>query len=303
MARSGLRETIERIRRQLSSSFRWEVTTFSGALNSATTSVVLTSLSDGCIAGSVLSASGEDMRVTAVDRSTRTCTVLRGWGGTMATTHADGDEVALNARFTSGAILDAILDEVASWGTDLYKVTATTMSTTGENMVEVPSALSGCLYVLSVHRKVTSSIAVSTSNAWPRVDDWYDVRVPIVTAWEGATTTGHAIRFADPQTGTLLITAAMPIDISALTLDQDLIDDGGMAQGMLEVVDLGAKWRLMQDAENGLSARGSQDDTRAAQEVPPGSAMGVARGIRQLYVRRRREEAAKLQAQHPVTMR
>jgi hypothetical protein len=69
---------------------------------------------------------------------------------------------------------------------------------------------------------------------------------------------------------------------------------------MLDVLDMGIKWRLLGDSEVGRSARNAQDVPRRAEEVPPKSASDEAVRIYPLYVRRKAEEIDRLRWQYPL---
>jgi len=63
--------------------------TLNGAINASTTSVVYTSAGDAASIGDVIIIDSERMFVTLENTGTNTLTVVRGWAGTTAATHAD----------------------------------------------------------------------------------------------------------------------------------------------------------------------------------------------------------------------
>lgn len=306
MARSQVGETAQRIRRQLASSFRYEVARHSGTLAAdaaATTVSFAESLAPSVQPGAVLSHQGEDMRVVSVDRVARTATVLRAWQDSTLTAIADGAELMINARFTLNAIVEAMRDEVNSWGPDLYKAHgAAVVTTAGADTVELPAAFAEALHVIEVRRQASAvTIGNETSTSWPVIPVRVQ-RAPL-GAWTAAPTSGVLLRFVEPNPNTsIFVLAALPITLDDAAWTDDLIDDHGLERGMIEVLDLGVKWRLLVDAESDVSSRSSQDDPRRNAETPPGQAVTLSTAVRRLYTRRRAEEAGKLRGKYPVRM-
>ena len=69
---------------------------------------------------------------------------------------------------------------------------------------------------------------------------------------------------------------------------------------MLDVLTMGVKMRLLIDNEADRSSRRAQDDSRRAEETPPEAALTSMRVSYPLYLRRRTEEAHKIQALYPI---
>jgi hypothetical protein len=299
VARSQVGETVQRIRRQLASSFRYEVSTLTDALTAVATdiSVTMSIFPMSVIEGAVLSVGGEDMRVLTVDRPNKTCTVIRAWLDSTLEVHAVNDEVAINPRFSSFTIFDAIRDEIESWGPDLFRVIGETVPVAATTAAfELDSTFAGAYFIIEARRNITEDETV----VWPQVA----ARVQFAPsgAWSVAPGSGFYMRIIEPSwsASSVFVMAAVPFDTTTMTATSDLIADIKLERSMLELVDLGVKMRLMYDAENNTSSRAAQDDPRRNEETPAGAAIGVARSIRQLYTRRRTEEGLKLRGRYPI---
>jgi hypothetical protein len=119
--------------------------------------------------------------------------------------------------------------------------------------------------------------------------------------WTGASTSGLLLRLVNPvESGTLFVSAAMPIVAGEPALTDDLVDDVLVPASLLDVLEMGVKLRLVQDGEWARTARQAQDDSRRTAEVPPGSTVQPMQFGVAMYRNRRQEEVNKLRAQYPI---
>jgi hypothetical protein len=301
MARTTVENTIERIRRQLASTVRLEINTLGSTLTDSTTTFPLTyDVANSIRSGAVLSVGRELMRVITVNVSSKEVTVIRGWQDTNAAAHDTGAEVLINPRFTRFDIFDAIVQEIDSWSPDIFRVEDDTddfpVEATG---FEVPTAYVNALGVVSLRRNYTED----ASAVWPDMPfKLYRGRSGSLTPTEG---TGMYVRFTKglgytTQAGAYAIRYALPYD-TALIVDEDtdLVGDVGIDSPLLELVELGVKYRLLMDDENPRSGRGVQDEPRRTEEVPPGASMNQTQAVLQRYERRRNSEVLRLRTMHP----
>lgn len=294
MARTDIRQVVERIRRQLNGAFRYEVTTLgASAVPSDTVLTLAYALPPSLIPGAVLSIGTETMRVLGIDANAREVTVLRGWYDSEPQAHADQAEVWINPRFTATDIFEAMHDELASWPVTLYKVVGDTFPVTnGQQTLELPAAWRYAYGIIDVRRQW----GASTGTAWPRLP----ARVQRGDDW-GSIASGIHLRFTEPVCpGEVYVQAGIPFDLTAYAYANDLVDDVGLAGSMLDVLTMGVKMRLLIDNEADRSSRRAQDDSRRAEETPPDAALTSMRVSYPLYLRRRTEEALKLQALYPI---
>jgi hypothetical protein len=302
MARDTVSNVIERVRRSLASTVRMEINVLGASLNDTDTTVQLSyALTKSLRSGAVLSIGSELLRVIEVDDLAKTVEVLRGWQDSSAQTHASGDEVLINPRFTRFDIFDAIVEEIETWAPDIFYVEHDELAVTDESYsVELPADKADALAVISVHRNWTED---DRAGVWPEMD--FTLQRGTVGTWSATTLSGLLIRFTSggsgrARAGKVLITLARPYDPSALTEDSDLFEDLGLDRSQMELVELGVKYRLMMDDEQGRSARNAQDEPRRNEEVPPNAAASMGQVLMQRYDRRRAQEMTKLRSRYPL---
>lgn len=297
MSRTKVSAAVQRVKRQLASSFRYEVNVLNANVSQTATSVIFQyELPASVITGAVLSLANEEMRVMSVDRVAKTVSVLRGWNGSSAMTHSAGDEIHINPRFSGLDIYEALIDEVTAWGPDLYRTVARQESVSdGQQTVHLPMSWRNIFGLVDVRRNWTDD----STTSWARVEGRLQRGVP--GSWTDGPRSGVLFRLFPPvYLGSLYFVAAAPLDVEAIHWNSDLVDDVGLKPSMLDVLDMGIKWRLLGDSEAGRSARVAQDTPRRAEEVPPRTASDEANRLYPLYVRRKAEEIDRLRWQYPL---
>lgn len=296
MARTSVVNTIQRIRRQLSSGYRLETNLLNGSLTStATTISLVNSLPTGLQPGAILYIDLEALRVTTINASAQTMTVIRGYYDSDATTHSANAEVVINPRFSPLDIYDAIYDEVASYGPQLYRVGADEFTVQeNQDTLNLLPAWNDCFGIIDVRRQWDDNGGVT---AWPR----QQVRFQRGTQeWDGTNGTS-ILRFVTPVTaGTIYVQVARPFNVSGMSYIADLYTDVGLPESMLDVLGMGVKLRLAVDNEQGRTARTAQDEPRRAEETPVGANVQNFQLLNALYRNRKQEEINKLRAQWPV---
>jgi hypothetical protein len=297
MSRTRVSNAVQRVKRQLASSFRYEVNVLQADVSQTDTTVSFQyEVPASVITGAVLSIANEEMRVMGVDRVAREATVLRGWNGSTPMTHQPGDEVHINPRFSGLDIFEALIDEVTSWGPDLYRTVATQESVShGQETIYLPFSWRNIFGLVDVRRNWTENDTTS----WARVEGRLQRGVP--GSWTDGPRSGVLFRLFPPvYLGSIYFVAAAPLDVESIHWNADLVGDIGLKPSMLDVLDMGIKWRLLGDSEAGRSARVAQDTPRRAEEVPPRSASDEANRLYPLYVRRKAEEVDRLRWQYPL---
>lgn len=294
MARTTVGETIQRIRRQLSSSQRAEVYALNEALDATETDVDVTPAPGaGLVAGSDISIDLEKMRVTAVAGST--LTVIRGWLDSEAATHTSGATVWANPRFSAIDIYDSMIEEIQSWGPNLYRVAGASHSiAVGASVLELGVAYADAYGIIDVTRNMPGSDPYT----WPRPEVRFQ-RAQV--GWPGAATSGMLLRFIDgTDAGTVNVLYAMPFYTDSFVEATDLVSAVGLQPSMLDLLTMGVKLRLGIDEEIARLARNVQDEPRRAEETPAGAGLPLAQLARQVYERRKTEEMSKLLARWPI---
>ena len=295
MPRDSVDSTVQRIRRKLSSTVRFEVNQLGAACNASTETLVLRfDLPRSIAPGAVLAIDNELMRVVSANVASREVSVLRGWQDSVAVSHADRAEVQINPRFTMFDIFDTMQDEISSWAPDLYRVTTEEFTTAdGDTMIEV---LNPKVYGVVEARRHWSH---QNNESWPVFQFAVQRGGP---SWSAANGTGVFVRITSEggrfRSGAALLSLAVPFDVELLTMDSRLADFG-IDNGLLELIELGVRARLVNDDEIGRSQRLAQDTNANAEQVPPGAAQASATMLWDRYNRRRAQETQRLRARYP----
>lgn len=300
MSRTLISTTIDRVRRQLSSGYRNEINTLSASINTTATTLSFTYvLTNNFQPGAILNIGTELMRVMTVDQVNKQVTVIRAFHDSVAGSHSSGAEVWVNSRFTGMDIWDALVDEIASYGPQIYRVLQSELTLTdAQQTVELPATMQGLYGLIDANRWWDDTPAVTINKTWPRANVRLIRYDP--TVWTAYTTSGVILRMIDTvSAGKLIVKAAMPLVIPTAVTD-DLVTDIGLPETMLDVVSMGTRLRVMQDNVAGMSARTTQDEPRRAAENPPGSGVQDAQVNIALYRNRKQEEINKLRAFYPI---
>lgn len=300
MARTTISTTIERIRRQLSSSYRHEINVLDQTINTSATLLNFTyNLAPNLQAGAILSIGTELMRVMTVNTTNKTATVIRAFHDSEAQTHSAGAEVWVNSRFTGFDIWEALQDEIASYGPQLYQAKSVRLTLSdSQAVIELPAAFIGTYGIIDVNRYGDENTLSANDKVWPRAD----VRLIRYdnTVWTEYPTSGMLLRIVNPvASGKLLVKAAMPF-VQPTAVTQDLVTDCGLPSSLLDVLSMGVRLRLMQDDETGQTARTAQDEPRRAVEVQVGQNVQPTQLSLALYRSRRNDEANKIRSLHPI---
>lgn len=296
MSHTLVSNTIQRIRRQLSSGYRLETNVLNGAINDTVTTLSLAyALPVGLQAGAIVYIDTEAMRVVSVTATSQQLTVIRGYYDSDAASHSDQAEVVINPRFSPLDIIDAMREEIASYGPQLYRVDADEFTVAEvQDTLELPLAWNDAYGVIDVRRQWSDNGGV---DSWPRIQCRFQRGETNWTATSGSS----ILRFINTvQAGTVYVQVARPFILSTFTLATDLVTDVKLPESMLDVLAMGVKLRLTIDNENGRTARTAQDEPRRAEETPVGATVGPFQLNTSLYRNRKQEEINKLRAQWPV---
>lgn len=298
MARSTVATFIERTRRQLDSGHRLEYNALNGDLDAVQTTItLLVEPATEIRFGDILAVELELMRVLTYNASSKQCTVRRGYLDTDGAAHDTGTEVVINPRFSTWDIYEALVDEVNSWGPQLFRVVAEELAVdAGSETIELPATFADMYHLLSVRRQ--------WDGPYRDIQNWPEVPVRVLrstTSWSDATASGVRIRLLEgTAAGTLVLNVAMPFTMSGVGLTDDLVDDAGIPESYFDFLSMGVKLRLVQDGEWARHARDQQDDARRSAETPVGSAVQPLNFGYLTYTRRKQEEINKLRAAWPM---
>jgi hypothetical protein len=301
MARYTVNNVIERVRRQLNSSLRHEFNVLSVSASQTDTTLTLQyDLTPAVRAGAIISIGYELMRVTNVDSSLKQITVIRGWHDSNPELHAAGDELLINPRFTRFDIFDALIDELASWETELYRVVSYQWNVDeDQDTIEVPLEYEDAVGLVQVYRQWTTS----DSTAWPSIK--FRLQRGVVGGWDAVSASGMLIRLVTKDNhvpaGKIHALIAMPFDIAEpLSESSNLVSILGLTPSQVDLLVQGIKLRLLTDDENIRGSRLGADSSRMDAVNPINATTEMVQTARANYIRRYQEEITKLRARYPM---
>lgn len=301
MARYTVNNVIERVRRQLNSSLRHEFNVLSVSANQTDTTLTLQyDLTPAVRAGAIISIGYELMRVTAVNSSLKQITVIRGWHDSSAESHDAGDELLINPRFTRFDIFDALIDELSSWETELYRVVSYQWTVDeDQDTIEVPYEYEDAVGLVQVYRQWTAS----DSTAWPSIK--FRLQRGVVGGWDAVSASGMLIRLVTKDNhvpaGKIHALIAMPFDIAEpLSESSNLVSILGLSPSQVDLLVQGIKLRLLTDDENIRGSRLGADVSRMDAVNPINATTEMVQTARANYIRRYQEEVTKLRARYPM---
>jgi len=285
-------DLIERTRWHLNTGQTEQQNRLTGSLDTAATSLTFDFDLSGIRAGAVIHLGLESMYVwEVVSTTSHIVTVQRGFGGTTAATHAAGDLVEVNPRFSNFTILQALNDELRSLtGLGLYQVGIA--SFTFDGTARTYDLSSDLIEVLEV--RYDSS---GTTNRWPVITDFEVLRDMDTTKFAS----GIAIRLDGrvESQRTVRVRYRKPYGLLS-SLSDDAATVTGMHPEALDIPPLGAAAMIAQSREVRRTDTFAQGDTRRSNEVPAGMPQASARGLLQRRSLRVGEEQARLYQRYPL---
>lgn len=283
-------ELIEETRRLLLTGAREDRNKLSAAINSSVTSLAVTYDAASISRGTKLSINLEDIYVW--DKSSLTISpVDRGQFGSTAAAHLINDTIHVNPKFSNWEIFDAInkeLKSLSSPANGLFQVTTTELA--------YSAAISGYNFasvdVLDIY-EVRYAVP-GTSREYPLSQDWELSRK---MSDEFTNSTALFVRDAFPSL-TVLVKGKFGFTplVAAMTTNTS---PTGIPDTALDILSIGAAWRLTAPREVRRNFNEVQGDTRRADEVPAGANLGASRELGRLRQQRINEEVARLNQTYP----
>ena len=287
-------ELIEETRRLLFTGQREERNKLSLAITSSATTLNAIYPMGGIQRGAKLSLNLEDMYVW--DISSQTATVERGQWGSTAAAHVINSLIHVNPKFSNWEIFNALNDELNALSSPvngLYNIVTVEL--------QYSPTISG--YNLSVPGYSTIYDVYEVRYEVPGVSDLW----PISTNWElsrGMSTdefaSGQALFIHDAYPNkSVMVKAKVPYVEAAA----DISASPDVPDSIVDILPIGAAWRLTAPREVKRNFDEVQGDTRRAQEVPPGANLGGSRELGRVRQARINEEAARLKQLYPPRKR
>ena len=289
---STVAQVINRTQRQLLSGVVEERNKLASNLSASATSCVLSYDLGSVRTGSVLEIDSEQLYVWEVAEATKTCTVERGFNGTIAAAHTAGTVVIVNPRFPRNQILEAVNDELADLSSPvngLFQVKVLDLKYNGsDRQINLPAAAS-IIDLIEVRSRFKS-------------DDYQQVRSikllrDMPTKDFGA---GMALQIdQDVRQGDVRVTYKAPF--TKATAEADNIQNiCGFPEAAEDLLVIGSQIRLMAPREIKRNFTESQGDTRRSDEVPAGAVGGSITNLLRMRRDRITAEAQRLARQYPT---
>lgn len=289
-------EVVEQVRSHLHSMHRPQFEKLNGAVSTTATSLVWTYEGRGVGNGAYLALEEELVYVWTTASGSKQATIERGQLGSTATDHADGTIIEINPRFPAHHIIDNMAQEIHSWPDGIFTTSVVTLTQsqtlTKDQKVFELTGTNRFLWVLDVHREPEDA-----GNEWRRIP-WRlnkNLDTSEVTAGMQIST-----RMPVDEGDKISVLYAQSFDLSTFTTATDLNSTVGLADEHIDILKLGTAWRMMVGQEVVRSQIYSQNEPRAADEVPAGHANAVAQALKRERDQRIADEVIRLQRLYPA---
>lgn len=266
-SRATIDELVERVYRDylLPSDDQPVIVTVNGAVTDTGTSITydadaLAPDEEDLLAPGVIAEVGtEQVRITAVDVTTDTLTVIRGVNGTEVAAIADGAELRLAPAFPRRSVFDAVCDNVVDLYPDLYVVgTQTVTSATGA--VDVSAD------IVSIRRatRLTGSHPVPA-------------HVELLQDYPPSSTGNAVVFYGVPPSTTVYI--VYEGRIPRPTAGTDVAGDLGVEETWERIIVVGAAAQILAGRELDTASTEYLTEQLAAEGFPTGSATRIRDGL------------------------
>ncbi|MEL0332076.1 MAG: hypothetical protein VW982_07665 [Candidatus Poseidoniales archaeon] len=273
-----------------------EQATLGAALNATETvvSFALPSTSPaGVVAGATIEVGAELMYVFSV--TSGAATVLRGYKGSEATTHALGALVTINPKFPTYQILDALnheLRDLSSPQNGLFQIKTVEVTF---NAAQDGYDLTGVTDdVLSIYQVTYSDPGSEASE--PAITEYALRRDRNTSAFPS----GYGLILHSDAWPGETVRVLYKTGFSTLAAATTALSTTGLHSEAYDLPVLGAALRLMSSRPIRREFLDEQGSSRMADEVPPGAVSASMRDLRALRLDRMNAEATRLDGQYPA---
>lgn len=284
-------QLIEETKRHLYGSHRMTMNRLAAGIGASDTTLTLEFDVNDAVRGALLSIDDEIMFVLNSSPSSKIVTLVRGFLGTTAAVHALGALVEVNPRFPRIYIKRALQQEIDSWGTRLFRVSASNISISSTTRI-YDLGVTNFIDVISVDlTPYTGRTTRSNPYRWTISRD-LDTSV---------FASGAAIELLGdyPASAIARVRYAQKFDVSSWT-DATDVEVLGLSTSMVDIPPIGAAWRLMSAKEVGRTNLQAQPEPRRSEEVPAGHMASVAAQLKKLRDDRIEEERWTLMNRYPI---
>ena len=264
--------------------------------SSATTFTVTPATNNAMRVGAILAVDLEVMYVTAYD--TGSVTVVRGYQGSVAASHAAGALVYIQpvyTKFDVGVALNDELLRLSSPGNGLFKVGVETIT---YNPVYMGYDLGGIPTNFIDVMEIRHKIPYPTRN-YPSIKKWKVLR-SIPDAGVFPSGAGIVVYESGYPGMPMYVQYSAPFDTvdSTAWLSTSDVTVTGLTPTMVDIPPLGAEIQLTLPREIRRNFMSIQPDPRKALEIPAGSISNSVQAMMMLYNTRISEEADRLMRQY-----
>lgn len=283
---------IARVRRQWQATLRPTVFTLSAGYTAGGDTFNVNQDASAVGEGSIVEVGTSLYYVTAA--SSGAISVLPDWEGATSANAAENDFLEVDPRIPKSSLADMAEAEIRSWGSQLFRVDATTVSVTAAERAYDLGTTDEITFLLGARLQ-----PVGTSGNWGG-DSWPKAKVQLLRNMPAADfASGQAVQLETfPGRATdLRVFYATPFDLSTFTLATDLVATCGLTAGQLDVLDAGLRHRLL---TSGLITRTDWQAagmSRDSEEVNPTDIVRAASMAAALRDRRLADEGNELRRQ------
>jgi hypothetical protein len=286
---------LNRASRQMLAGVVEERNKLAAALDSSTTSVVVSYDVGGLRAGTVFEVDSELFYIWEANSATKTLTVERGYAGTTAASHSSGALVTVTPRFPRAQMLDALnadIDDLSSTANGLFRVVSVDLSYNGaDRQIDITSS-GTILQLLDVRLRYLA-------DEHPVI---HGVRLQTGLPTGDFASGNTLVLDESVMAGTLRVRYKAPF-ARATSESDDLTTNCFVPTTCEDIVEMGVILRMMAGREIKRNFIEAQGDTRRPDEVQAGAVTNSIANILRLRRERIIAEAGRLKALYPIKFR
>jgi hypothetical protein len=237
---------------------------------------------NGITPGIFVAIDDEEMYVFTTNPGTNTAIVSRGENSTTPVYHGSGARIYVNEPFNRNMILNAIVDDIRSWGPQVYQVKTADITAVAYQRGYDLGAITPYYNVMEVVTTPYPSFALNDNKDWKRVrfhdfqsaptTDFPSGNALIIdgdggmqggdmTYWNiGGVTTSIHVTYAAAFNADAILTGGEATLLGATV---------GLDETDFDIPALGAAWRLMMMREARRATQLMQGEPRVESEIPP----------------------------------
>jgi hypothetical protein len=278
-------QVIDSTREHLLGNGRSEMNLVASTMSGTSATVATTYPLGGITPGTMIGIGDEEMYVFATNPGGLTATVSRGENSTTPQIHAPGTRIYVNEPFTRSMIVNAVVDDIRSWGPQLYSVQSLDITTipyqTGYDLGDINPYYG----ILDVYLTPYPTYVTMDNLDWKRVrfrdfqqaptSDFPSGNALIITdvgGMQGGQIPNWNVNGLSMTLHVIYATAfnVDKVDPTSATVEGiKLASDVGLDETEFDIPAMGAAWRLMLGREARRATTLMQGEPRSENEVPP----------------------------------